>query len=366
MNISYDESRTMEDTIGAAAYRRLRSALERGERAVLATVLRGEGAEAERVCLTEKELLSSAEAPDGGTENTAAIAELSRRALKEGSLVRREQADGTLLLAMPRYPQPRLVVLGAGHIAVPLVELGSMMGFKVTVCDDRPSFANPARFPSADRVICEYWEKCFELLALDPSCYIVIITRGHRYDMECFRQAAALELPYVGMIGSRRRIAGVKARLLEEGIPREALDRLHAPIGLDIGAVTPQEIALAIIAEVVAMRRKEAGDRGSIDTDPAVPAELCEPREERRALVTVLGSSGSVPRGAGAQMLVGPRGETLGSIGGGCSESDVILAALDIIREGGYVLRRIDLSGSVAEDEGMVCGGTMEILIEAV
>lgn len=331
---------------------------------MLATVVRAGSAATEHHCLAERELLSLYKGSDAPEALGEGIAEQARQALRESVLVWRELPGEVRVLALPCFPRPRLVVLGAGHIAMPLVELGAMMGFKVAVCDDRPSFAAAARFPSAAQVICAYWGKCFELLALDPSCYIVIITRGHRHDMECYRMLAGLELPYVGMIGSRRRIAGVKARLLEEGIPQEALERLHAPIGLDIGAVTPEEIALAIMAQVVATRRKVAGDRGSIAADPAVLAELCEERGERRALVTVLGSTGSVPRGAGAQMLVRPRGESVGSIGGGCSEAEAILAALDVIRDGGYRLRRIDLSGSVAEDEGMACGGAMDILVE--
>jgi xanthine dehydrogenase accessory factor len=346
----------------ADAYRRLRSLLGQGERAVLVTILRGDGLATQRLCIAEAELKYYDDAEADGDE----IRALSRQALKGGVLRWSEASNGERILAIPCFPSPRLVVLGAGHIALPLAELGSMMGFKVTVCDDRPSFANPKRFPTADRVICEYWEKCFELIALDPSCYVVIVTRGHRYDMECYRKTASYDLPYVGMIGSRRRIALVKARLLDEGIPQSILERLHAPIGLDIGAVTPEEIALAIMAQVVSVRRKEAGDRCSVASDPAVLAELCAEYEVRKALVTIVSSSGSVPRGVGAQMLVWPRGETLGSIGGGCSEGDAILAALDVIREGGFKLQRIDLSGSVAEEMGMACGGTMDILIEAV
>jgi xanthine dehydrogenase accessory factor len=346
----------------AVEYRQASTILERGERAVLMTTLRGNGGAIERACVAERDLK-----PGNGTNgDEPEIAELCRQALKAGVLAWRELPGGDRILAMPCFPSPRLIVLGAGHIALPLAEFGSKLGFKVTVCDDRASFADPARFPAADRVICAYWDKCLELAALDPSCYVVIITRGHRHDVECFRRAASRDLPYVGMIGSRRRISGVKAHLLAEGIPREALDRLHAPIGLDIGAVTPEEIALSIIAQVVFTRRKEAGERGDACGDPALLAELCAERDERRALVTIVGSAGSAPRGAGAQMLVWPEGKTLGSIGGGCSEGDAILAALDVIREGGFKLLHIDLSGSLAEDEGMVCGGMIDVLVEAV
>jgi len=346
----------------AVEYRKLSTILERGERAILITTLRGKGGAIERACLAERDL----ESGNGAGDDESAIAELCRQALKAGTLAWRELSGGDRILARPCFPSPRLIVLGAGHIALPLAELGSKLGFKVTVCDDRASFADPARFPTAERVMCAYWGKCFDLLELDPSCYVAIVTRGHRHDLECFRQAASHDLPYVGMIGSRRRVSGVKARLLAEGIPHEALDRLHAPIGLDIGAITPEEIALSIMAQVVFTRRKEVGERSEVSGEPALLAELGRERDERRALVTIVGSSGSVPRGAGAQMLVWPEGKTLGSIGGGCSEGEAILLALDVIREGGFKLRRIDLSGSLAEHEGMVCGGMIDILVEAV
>jgi xanthine dehydrogenase accessory factor len=188
--------------------------------------------------------------------------------------------------------------------------------------------------------------------------------------MECYRKLATRELAYVGMIGSRRRIAGVRAELAEEGIPADALAKLHAPIGLDIGATTPDEIALSIIAQVVATRRagKSPGPRsnGGAELDMAVLRELSGDGREARALVTIVGAKGSVPRGVGAKMVVWPDGRVLGSIGGGCSEGEALVIARDIIREGGYRVHRVDMTGAVAEDEGMACGGTMDVLIEAI
>jgi xanthine dehydrogenase accessory factor len=368
-----------------SAYSQLQSLLAKGQRAVIATLLGEPGKAPARCCLSGLQIEAAGAdpgaAPTAGSALPAgfepdpesakllgqpALLQAARDALSSGAMTWITGEGGKRALLAPSYPSPRMIILGAGHIAIPLAEFGTRLGFSVTVCDDRPSFANKARFPMASRVICDYWPGIFVKLALDPASYVVIVTRGHRYDMDCFRAVAGFVVPYVGMIGSARRIIGVKKQLESEGIPRERLDRLHAPIGLKIGAITPEEIALAIAAEVVAARRTEVRDAGSDSGDAALMAEIAASSDERRALVTVVSSHGSVPRGAGARMLVSPRGEIVGSIGGGCCESEAILAAIDIARSGGYLLRTIDLSGSVAEDEGMACGGSMEILIEEI
>ena len=152
-------------------------------------------------------------------------------------------------------PPPRLVILGAGHISVPLARMGKMMGFGVTVLDDRPSFASSQRFPEAEMVLAEEFPAGISRLGIDRTSYVVLVTRGHRHDVECLRELVMCDIAYLGMIGSRRRVRAVFDMLREEGIPEERLDRTHAPVGLDIGARTPEEIALSIMAEVVKVRR---------------------------------------------------------------------------------------------------------------
>lgn len=292
---------------------------------------------------------------------------ISLEALQKGLPVTQTQGD-TTVIAEPFYPEERLIVLGGGHIALPLVDFASKIGFSVTVVDDRPSFANAGRFPSAGRVLCEIFEEALTQLKITRNDYVVIITRGHRYDQTCLEKLLnGIEPFYTGMIGSHRRVAAVKDLLISQGYDRERLGRVHTPIGLAIGAVTPEEIAVSIVAELIACKRLKSANtdrlRSCSDVDFDVIETLSE-ISEPASVVTVISSKGSVPRGAGAKMLVYPDGRIAGSIGGGCSEAAVIGNARAIIGTGEYRLQTVDMTGDVAENEGMVCGGIMQVLIE--
>lgn len=151
--------------------------------------------------------------------------------------------------------QPQALVLGAGHISQPLVELLALVGYETTVVDDRPDFANKARFPQATSVRCQHFAAALAELNLAAYQAVIIVTRGHRYDMECLRTVLNHHTPYMGMIGSQRRVKGIIEMLADEGVSAGALARLRAPIGLDIGAQTPAEIALSIVAEIMAVTR---------------------------------------------------------------------------------------------------------------
>lgn len=164
-----------------------------------------------------------------------------------------------VFVEVQRQP-PHLVIVGAGHIAVPLASLGSLCGFTVTVLDDRPQFANRQRFAQADQVLAApLRETVRALLAagrLDKDTYIVLVTRGHQYDIDCLLEVLDAPLAYIGMIGSQRRVNAVFELLSrEQGIPSEKFDRIYAPIGLDIGARTPAEIAVCIMAEIINVLR---------------------------------------------------------------------------------------------------------------
>lgn len=149
----------------------------------------------------------------------------------------------------------RALVLGAGHISQPLVELLHQIDYAVTVIDDRPDFANIGSFPKAERVICENFSIALRQIDCRVYSAIIIVTRGHRYDLDCLHSVLHYQVPYLGMIGSRRRVNGILDRLAKEGVAEENISRLRAPIGLDIGAQTPSEIALSIVAEVLAVTR---------------------------------------------------------------------------------------------------------------
>lgn len=300
------------------------------------------------------------------------IYQKAKDALKSGNLQFVNVSDKEAYLIEPYFPEPRLIVFGGGHIAKPLVEFGAKAGFSVTVIDDRSSFANKQRFPDAENVICESFEKCFDLININQSAFAVIVTRGHRYDMDCLRKVLTYNTAYTGMIGSKRRVKSVMEQLLDEGHSKEELDNVNAPIGLEIGAITPEEIAFSIISQVISYRRlvnKNIGINKPIkvnwpEFDKGVLTELTKEDGRTKAIITIISTKGSVPRKAGAKMILWSDGKIIGSIGGGCSESSVMVTAHEVIRNGVYQIQRVDMTGSVAEDEGMVCGGIMDVLIE--
>ena len=278
-----------------------------------------------------------------------------------------KDGDSTLV-SEPMLPQERLLVLGGGHIALHVVEFAAKCGFSVIVADDRPDFANRARFPLAEQVICDSFENAIRSVKLTPYDYVVIITRGHRHDADCLRVLLpGVRTAYLGLIGSRRRVRGLMEMLADEGYSTERMEEICTPIGLPIGAITPQEIAVSILSELIAYKRLPEHGRGRCccdsDMEIATLRYLAE-NHEPKAIVTVIETKGSTPREASAKMAVDPLGKVTGSIGGGCSEGAVIRDAVRIIGTGRYQTIDIDLTGDVAESDGMVCGGTMKVLVE--
>ena len=163
---------------------------------------------------------------------------------------------GTLdIFIEPVLPVPVLYLFGAGHVAVNLYKVAHNAGFDVIVVDDRETFANRERFPEAREIHAEDFDQTMAKLAPNESAYIVIVTRGHRDDMRVLRWAVQTPARYVGMIGSKRKVIAIYHELEKEGLPTELFEHVHAPVGLDIGAVTPEEIAVAITAELIALRR---------------------------------------------------------------------------------------------------------------
>jgi xanthine dehydrogenase accessory factor len=163
---------------------------------------------------------------------------------------------GTLeVFVEPVLPPALLYVFGAGHVSINLCKVATIAGFELIVTDDRASYATKDRFPAAREVRVLDFDEAFAKLEPNEASYIVIVTRGHRDDMRILRWAVQTRARYVGMIGSKRKVIGIAKTLQEEGLSAHLFDRVHAPIGLDIGAVTPEEIAVAITAELIAVRR---------------------------------------------------------------------------------------------------------------
>jgi xanthine dehydrogenase accessory factor len=187
----------------------------------------------------------------------AAVADAARAVLGGGRPGTAEVVPGCRVYLEAHRPPPSLVIVGAGHIARPLCRVGAMLGFRVAVLDDRPEFATRERFPEAESVQRADFSDPFRGVRIGSDTHLVLVTRGHKYDFEALRDLLARpELPaYIGMVGSRRRVRAALEQLSRDGVASERLAAVHAPIGLDIGAETPEEIAVAIAAELVWARR---------------------------------------------------------------------------------------------------------------
>jgi xanthine dehydrogenase accessory factor len=164
---------------------------------------------------------------------------------------------GTLeVFIEPILPAAELFIFGAGHVAMNLSKVASLAGFGVSVIDDREAYASRERFPEARQLLAEDFDAALAKLDIPEYAYIVIVTRGHRDDMRVLRWAVEQPAKYIGMIGSKRKVLSIYKELEKEGVPTAKFERLNAPIGLEIGAVTPEEIAVAIVAEMIAVRRR--------------------------------------------------------------------------------------------------------------
>jgi xanthine dehydrogenase accessory factor len=184
---------------------------------------------------------------------------------------------GTLeVFVEPILPQPVVVLFGGGHISTALAKAASSAGFGVSVVDDRETFANAERFPMAQEIFTSY-EDAYEKIQPNASTYIVIVTRGHRDDMRVLAWAVRTDARYVGMIGSKRKVLSVYKALEAEGYGPEEFERVYAPMGLEIGALSPEEIAISIVAELIAVRRNAetaAHKKLKIETRPAAVGSL--------------------------------------------------------------------------------------------
>jgi xanthine dehydrogenase accessory factor len=160
----------------------------------------------------------------------------------------------------PVTPQPRAFIFGGGHVSKSISKVANLAGFSTTIVDDREAFANAERFPEAEETFAEEYESVFPKLTVTSTSYLVIVTRGHRDDMRVLRWAVTTPACYIAMIGSKRKTISVIHELEKEGIPREAFEKVFAPMGLEIGAESPEEIAISVVAEMIAMRRAPRAD----------------------------------------------------------------------------------------------------------
>lgn len=245
-------------------------ALESEHAAVLVTVIAAGGSWrasiGQQMLVHESgELLGSLALPGASANLAEKLVEAAQQAIVAGKphVERIESQEASLtwaeLFIEPFVPPPVLLIGGAGHIAVPLAALASIMKFSVSVTDDRPSFANRERFPGAKQILVGDIEATLRNYPITPRAHIVLVTRAHTHDVQGLRAIIDSPAAYIGMIGSQRRVWAVFKLLHQEGVPAEKLARVHAPIGLDLGGSTPEEIALAIMSEIVLLRHHGSG-----------------------------------------------------------------------------------------------------------
>ena len=256
------------------------------------------------------------------------------------------------------------VVCGAGHLSLPIITITRMMGMYVTVIDDREEFCENARRQGANHVICKSFAEGMAEIEGNDDTFFIVVTRGHRYDKDCVAEALRKRHAYVGMIGSKRHAEFVRRSLQEEGLSDELIDSIYTPIGLSIGAETPEEIAVAIVAEIIQVKNRSRRNFGF--SRELLKAILDDDREPM-ILATIVSRKGSAPRAAGSKMLVRKDGSILETVGGGSAEAEVIEYAKHLLREGitAAEVRHPGLAVSPEED-GMVCGGEIEVLLETV
>jgi xanthine dehydrogenase accessory factor len=182
---------------------------------------------------------------------------LGQEAAYDNGLICGGQLD---IFVEPVTPEPRAFIFGGGHVSKSISKVANIAGFATVVVDDREAFANKERFPEAEETYADEYETIFPKLNITSSSYLIIVTRGHRDDMRVLRWAVTTQARYIAMIGSKRKTISVVKELEKEGIPREAFQKIFAPMGLEIGAETPEEIAISVVSEMIAVRRAPKSD----------------------------------------------------------------------------------------------------------
>ena len=284
-------------------FRAVNEAFERGESAALVTIVRTQGSTPQRV---GAKMLVYADGRTVGTigggcyENDAFWKARQSLETRRPLLTRYELADdlaeesglicgGQMEVYIdPLEASPQLYLVGAGHVAQRLGQIAPAAGFRLHVIDDREKFANAERFPDAVECVVDDIPTWLENANLPQSAYVVILTRGHRHDLNALRALATRPLRYLGLIGSRAKVARLHEALHEEGITVTHPDRLHAPVGLNIGAVSPHEIAVSILAELIAVKydKLDDGAARSLRWMPrAIAADEAAPAEEPAAIL---------------------------------------------------------------------------------
>lgn len=252
----------------------------------------------------------------------------------------------------------RLVICGAGHVALCVIRIGVMLGYEITVIEDRSEYAEKAGAAGACRVICKPFGEALDEVCGDPMTAFVIMTREHSHDVECLRRILQRPSAYIGMMGSRSRTEQIRQQMLEEGYDAGKVEQIHMPIGLKISSRTPEEIAVSVAAELISVLN--AADPGE-GFPPGMAEELAA--DSGGVLAMIVEKSGEAPRRPGTKMLVRTDGSFLGTVGGGYAEAEILRTARQMIADGdrrGRVVRITMKKGT------MHCGGEIAVFLAGV
>ena len=192
------------------------------------------------------------------SSEASSLKEAIRKSIHRNETQRFKATSGELIIE-PVSGTPHVVIFGGGHVSKYISRAASMAGFRITVVDDRAEFANNIRFPEANRTLAMHFNEAIAHISVTPSTYIVIVTRGHRSDEEILEKVIALPAKYIGMIGSKRKVLTTYKHLVDRGVSVDILKRVYSPIGIEIGAITAEEIGISVVAQLIAVRRGEVG-----------------------------------------------------------------------------------------------------------
>lgn len=269
------------------------------------------------------------------------------------------ECDGVRWLCEPILPEERLIICGAGHVALSCLRMAKLLGMEITVLEDREEYANMAREAGADQVICRDFREALSYLEGHSSDWYLVMTRAHKMDQDCLQEIFQKPYAYVGMLGSPRKMQAIQKNLTEEGVNPKHFQRLHSPVGLDIGAKTPAEIGVSVMAELIQLRNQEE------TSEPAYSRKLLGQEvlhEKEGILCTLIDNGGGSPRNPGTKMMVHSAENCIGTIGGGVLEGAAIREAVAMLADGRK--RHILRTHTDGEASGMACCGRGTVLLE--
>jgi xanthine dehydrogenase accessory factor len=231
-------------------FKELSNLLDKGDKGILLSVI-SPNKPPNKIFLKNTEQLNSVT----NIDLTSEIINSIKKLISRQQPARKMLGNGVEIFIETISEQPMVFIFGAGHLSYYISQYAKSLDFRVNVCDDRVEFANKKRFPNANGIVVENFERIFDKIEINKNSYIVIVTKGHKCDEVVMEKAVKTDAKYIGMIGSRRKTLMLLKKLNERGIPEEKLKAIYSPIGISIGALTPQEIALSIVAELVKIRR---------------------------------------------------------------------------------------------------------------